>query len=73
MPTSSARAANAELRRRFGELEDGRRDLVGLRELGVLLAEHVRFEERVLLPRVEATLAADELSALGRQLRAGES
>jgi hypothetical protein len=67
------RRDHAELRRRFGQLEYGRCDLSGLRELGALLAEHVRFEERVLFPRVEATLAAEELAVLGRQLRTGET
>lgn len=67
------RSDHAELRRRFSELEDGRRDLHGLRDLGVLLADHVRFEERVLFPRVEAALAPDELARLGRQLRSRES
>jgi iron-sulfur cluster repair protein YtfE (RIC family) len=36
-----------------------------LRELGKRLESHIRFEERVLFPMIEATLPADELVRLG--------
>jgi len=36
-----------------------------LRELGERLESHIRFEERVLFPMIEATLPADELVRLG--------
>jgi hemerythrin-like domain-containing protein len=62
---------HTELRRRFGELEGGRNDVDALRELGELLSDHVRFEERVLFPRVESTLDPTELAELGRQLQTG--
>ncbi len=39
-----------------------------LRALGALLHDHVRHEERVLFPRIEAALAPDELAALGTAL-----
>jgi hemerythrin superfamily protein len=35
--------------------------------------DHVRFEERVLFPRVESALDPEELAELGRQLRSGPS
>jgi iron-sulfur cluster repair protein YtfE (RIC family) len=63
------RSEHDELRRRFAELDGGGRDVPALRELGRLLGDHVRFEERVLFPRVESALDPDELAELGRRLR----
>ncbi len=63
------RRDHAALRERFARLEGGDTDASVLRELGESLAAHVRFEERVLFPRVEATLDCDELARLGRRLR----
>lgn len=60
---------HAELRQRFGQVERGQRDVEALRRLGELLSEHVRFEERVLFPRVESMLDPHELAELGRQLQ----
>lgn len=65
------RSDHVELRRRFTELDSPGLDLNVLRELGALLADHVRFEERRLFPRIESTLDADELAELGRHLRSG--
>jgi hemerythrin-like domain-containing protein len=39
-----------------------------LRELGELLDDHVRFEERAFFARVQAVLGADGLAELGRAL-----
>lgn len=44
-----------------------------LRATGELLLNHVRFEERVLFPRVEALLDSDRLSKLGGRLLAHHS
>jgi hemerythrin-like domain-containing protein len=60
---------HAELRRRFASIGDGGLD--ALRRLGELLTEHVRFEERVLFPRIESTLDPDELAAVGWELVSG--
>jgi hemerythrin-like domain-containing protein len=38
--------------------------------LGLLLTDHVRFEERELFPLLEARLTAGELAAVGRRLAA---
>jgi iron-sulfur cluster repair protein YtfE (RIC family) len=65
------RSDHTELRRGFGELQGRSSDVNALRELGELLSDHVRFEERVLFPRVEATLDPGELAELGRQLHGG--
>jgi hypothetical protein len=43
-------------------------DLAALHELGRLLTEHVRSEERELFPLIEATLPPRELAALGSAL-----
>jgi iron-sulfur cluster repair protein YtfE (RIC family) len=60
---------HAQLRVRFGRLEGGAVDTDALQALGEALADHVRFEERVLFPRVEAMLGPDELARVGQQLR----
>jgi hemerythrin-like domain-containing protein len=62
---------HAELRRRFASVGGGGGDLDALRRLGELLAAHVRFEERVLFPRIESTLDQAELAAVGRELESG--
>ena len=43
-------------------------DEVGSQALGERLAEHVRWEERELFPRLEADLSEEHLSAIGRAL-----
>lgn len=43
-----------------------------LRELGERLDAHVRHEERVLFPAIEAALSAQQLESLGRALAAAE-
>jgi iron-sulfur cluster repair protein YtfE (RIC family) len=55
-------------------VEDGRDPSDVMRELGVLLEAHVRHEERVLFPLIEATAdpaALDRLSADAEPQRAG--
>ncbi len=59
---------HAEMRRRAQDLAAGPVAAAGLKELGDLLNDHVRFEERTLFPRVEAVLEAAELGALGAAL-----
>jgi len=51
----------------------GRGEPVDLGAAGERLDAHVRFEERVLFPLVEAELAPDRLSALGAAISARES
>jgi hemerythrin-like domain-containing protein len=46
--------------------------LEDVRELGERLDDHVRHEERVLFPAIEAALSAEQLSALGRAVTAAE-
>lgn len=58
---------HVELRRRFRRVDDATAD--DLHALGTLLHDHVRHEERVLFPRIEAALSAAELAALGAELR----
>lgn len=57
---------HVELRRRFHDARTASAD--DLRALGTLLHDHVRHEERVLFPRIEAALTSDELAALGAAL-----
>lgn len=47
-------------------------DLAELRELGERLDAHVRHEERVLFPLIEASLGAEELADLGERVAAAE-
>jgi len=63
-----------ELRRRAAALRSGARaDEHDLRELGALLEGHVRHEERVLFPRIEAALDGARRGELGDRLHeAGE-
>ncbi len=53
-------------------LADSPSEPAALRELGELLAAHVRFEERELFPLLEAELSAAELERLGREVVAAE-
>lgn len=59
-----------ELRRRFGELEAGECAVGAFRDLGTVLAGHVRHEERVLFGRIEVALSPGELAAVGVALAA---
>jgi iron-sulfur cluster repair protein YtfE (RIC family) len=63
------RGDHAALRARFERLEAGEKGAPALTELGKLLADHVRFEERVLFPRVESLLDPEELARVGQRLR----
>jgi iron-sulfur cluster repair protein YtfE (RIC family) len=58
-----------DLRRRAGDLGPGTTpSLDDLRELGERLHAHVRHEERVLFPMIEAVLSTDELVELAASL-----
>lgn len=60
---------HAHLRARFDGLREGGASTVeSLHELGQLLSDHVRFEERELFPRLEALADAGELEEIGRLL-----
>jgi len=67
---------HAEIRRRAAGLRTAPPDLPSdeqeLRDLGKLLRDHVRHEERTLFPRIEEALDSNELRRLGEALdRAG--
>ncbi|MCU0259070.1 MAG: hemerythrin domain-containing protein [Solirubrobacteraceae bacterium] len=61
---------HVELRRRAQDAAAGPGALADLHELGDLLNDHVRHEERTLFPRVEAALEPAELERLGTALSA---
>lgn len=62
------------IRRRMDELaRDGSRHLAALHELGAMLADHVRLEERELFVLIEQTLPAAELAAVGAALKHAEA
>jgi hemerythrin-like domain-containing protein len=65
------RAEHAEIRARADRLDPG--DVDRARELGELLAAHVRFEERTLFELLEGALTEDELAALGRAVARAEA
>jgi iron-sulfur cluster repair protein YtfE (RIC family) len=66
---------HVELRRRAQDLADGQEASVAeLRELGERLEGHIRHEERVLFPMIEAALPARELERLAAAVeRAGRA
>jgi hemerythrin-like domain-containing protein len=61
------------VRERMDRLERNELDLGQLRELGQRLDDHVRHEERVLFPRIEEALGAEELAELGARIEAAEA
>ena len=57
---------HVDLRRQALDLEaDADPAPAALQALGERLESHIRFEERVLFPKVEATLPVEELERLG--------
>ena len=62
-----------ELRAAAQRLRDGERSVDDLHSIGELLEQHVRFEERLLFPRIESDLDAESIAALGARLAAAES
>ena len=64
---------HVEIRRRAGALEDGAGvSSAELNELGRILDDHVRHEERVLFPLIEERLDAEALAALAAGVDAAE-
>lgn len=61
------------IRREALRLEAGEVTLEQARELGELLHDHVRFEERQLFPRVEADLDSPQLAGLAAAIKAAEA
>lgn len=62
------------IRRRMDELAGDPSQQVGsLHELGVMLDDHVRLEERELFVLIEQTLPADKLAAVGGALQHAEA
>jgi hypothetical protein len=53
-----------EIRRQALLVEEGRCSLEELHQLGKLLHDHVRFEERRLFPAIEDSLDAEQLARL---------
>ena len=65
---------HVDLRRRAAELEAGESpSLTDLHELGNRLEQHIRHEERVLFPAIQAALPDVELNELRRALERAES
>ena len=65
---------HVDIRRRAMRIRSGRAGVEEMRELGQLLDDHVRFEERELFPLIENTLDENALEALtGAVLAAEES
>jgi hemerythrin-like domain-containing protein len=54
-------------------LEEGYRDAATASALGAGLAAHIRFEENVLFPLIEAAMPAEALDRLGRELQAAHA
>lgn len=61
------------IRRRAGDIEGGVKSLRSLRELGSILEDHVRHEERVLFPLIEQALPPSELEGLARAIEQAET
>ena len=70
--TGRVREEHAEIRARAASLADAS-SVGAARELGELLAAHVRFEERTLFPLVEQRLSPRALADLGRALTSAEA
>jgi hemerythrin-like domain-containing protein len=63
---------HAEIRLRALRLQGGPASAGVLKELGELLAEHVRLEERGLFPAIERSLDDDQLRRLAADVMAAE-
>ena len=70
--TRRVRAEHREIRAGAASVAEGPSALAA-REVGELLAAHVRFEERTLFPLVEQRLSQRALADLGRALAAAEA
>jgi hemerythrin-like domain-containing protein len=65
---------HVDLRRRAADLEaDEDASPTDLRELGELFEQHIRHEERVLFPAIEAAVPDPEHAALARALERAEA
>lgn len=62
-----------EIRREALRLEAGEGSLEELRQLGKVLHDHVRFEERQLFPAIESSLNSEQLAQLVPAVLAAES
>jgi hemerythrin-like domain-containing protein len=61
------------IRREALRFEAGEASLEEARELGRLLHDHVRFEERLLFPRIEADLGTEDLARLAAAIEEAEA
>jgi hemerythrin-like domain-containing protein len=66
-------AEHLEIRAAARRIGTGEVSLEELRAIGDLLREHVRFEERLLFPRIEADLDRAALARLGAEIDAAEA
>lgn len=64
---------HVDLRRRARDVAGGEASTDALHELGERLRAHIRHEEDVLFPLIEATLEHDELVALGAEIARAEA
>lgn len=62
-----------EIRTAVRRARAGTSELSDLRDVGRLLADHVRFEERELFPLIESRLDPEALRDLGREIAAAEA
>jgi hemerythrin-like domain-containing protein len=66
-------AEHARLRSLAMAVEDGDRSPAIAAEIGQALDEHIRFEERLLFPRVQELLSNDQMRELGARLSHAEA
>lgn len=62
-----------DIRRRALRVLSGDASIDDLHQLGTVLADHVRFEERQLFPRIESSLDAARLEQLGSDIERAET
>jgi hemerythrin-like domain-containing protein len=62
------------IRQRMADLaDDASQPLASLHDLGVMLADHIRLEERQLFVLIEQTLPGEQLAAVGSALQHAEA
>lgn len=64
-----AKKEHQQLAQLVSQIETGQSDTLSFEELARQLDNHIRFEERVLFPYLEANLSPTHLAAIGDKLR----